>query len=97
MSNNETQNAYNNPPNPGPSQPSQNIGLALASLITGVIALLFCRVFTPITMLCSIPGIVLGSISLGTKKGGKGMAIAGIACGGISLLFLLIYFSMLFR
>ncbi len=97
MTNNEMQNQYNNPPQYSNPQPTKSIGLALASMIVGIVSLLFCLIFTPISILCSIAGVIMGTISLGAKKGGKGMAIAGIACSGAALLFLMFWVSYLFR
>ncbi len=97
MTNNEVHNENNNLPQYSNQQPTQSIGLALASMIVGIVSLLFCLIFTPISILCSIAGVILGAISLGAKKGGKGMAIAGVACSGAALLFVMFWVSYLFR
>ena len=81
---------------PAPSTPfgaaqGQQNGLALGSLICGVLSLIC---FGPLT---AIPAIVLGFMQLSKIKsdpvhyGGKGMAIAGMALGGVSLLLLILY------
>lgn len=81
---------------PAPSTPfgaaqGQQNGLALGSLICGVLSLIC---FGPLT---AIPALVLGFMQLSKIKsdpvhyGGKGMAIAGMALGGLSLLFLILY------
>ena len=72
------------------AQGQQN-GLALGSLICGILSLIC---FGPLT---AIPALVLGFMQLQKIKtdpaqyGGKGMAIAGMALGGLSLLFLILY------
>ena len=77
-------------PTPFGAQGQQN-GLALGSLICGVLSLVC---LGPLT---AIPALVLGFMQLQKIKtdpaqyGGKGMAIAGMALGGISLLFLVLY------
>ena len=73
-----------------PPQTQQN-GLAIASLVCGVLSLLC---FFGVT---SIPAIVLGFIAMSKIKadparyGGKGLAIAGIATGSLSLLLVILY------
>ena len=81
---------------PAPSTPfgapqGQQNGLALGSLICGILSLIC---FGPLT---AIPALVLGFMQLQKIKsdpahyGGRGMAIAGMALGGLSLLFLILY------
>lgn len=81
----------NSQPEIAPKQGSRNSGLAIASLVCG---LLF---FIP---LASLAAIILGIIALQKirKEGydGKGLAIAGIALGSISLILIaLFYFGTL--
>ena len=68
------------------AQPQSN-GLAVASLVLGILSILF--VWIPVVGLVSwilAPiGLVLGLIALG-KPSGKGMAIAGSICSAIGLL-----------
>lgn len=60
--------------------------MAIASLVLGILSLLFsCIPFFPI--ISSIIGLILGIISLKNRKGGKGMAIAGVILSGLALLF----------
>lgn len=77
--------------------PQSGKGLSLASLITGIVGLLFFLFLTPVTILCGITGSVLGAISLGAHKEGKGMAIAGLACSLFSLLLIAIWTVIVFR
>lgn len=68
-------------------------GLAIGSLICGIISLLmFCMsCFVGITIfvapICAIVGLILGIINNVKKKGSKGMAIGGIVCSAIALVF----------
>lgn len=76
---------YNNYGQPNP-QPEQK-GFSIASLILGICGFVACCIPLfgyPVT----ITGLVLGI--LGIKKGGKGMAIAGIITSSIALLLTLI-------
>jgi hypothetical protein len=63
-------------------------GMAITSLILGIVALFPCSVFT------GLPAIILGGICLGVigrSRGrikGKGLAITGIVLGGLSILLL---------
>lgn len=61
-------------------------GLAIASMVLGIVSLvLFCIWW--ISIPAGVIGLILGGVSLATKKGGKGMAIAGLVCSivGIAL------------
>jgi hypothetical protein len=72
---------------PVPTAPSGGKGLAIASLVLGIINL--CSWIIP---LCggplSIIGIVLGV--LGLKSAGRNMAIAGLVLSGLALLLVII-------
>jgi hypothetical protein len=74
----------------GAPQTQQN-GLAIGSLVCGVLSL---TCFFGVT---SIPAIVLGFIAMSkikadpTRYGGRGLAIAGIATGALSLALILLY------
>lgn len=59
-------------------------GLAVASLVLGILAFITCCAF--INMPLAIISIVLAVISLIKKHGGKGLSIAGLVLSGISLL-----------
>lgn len=73
------ENTQNNIPN---SQPSK--GLSIASMVLGIISLvLFCIPYLCIP--CGLIGLILGGVSLATKKDGKGMAIAGLVCSIIGI------------
>jgi hypothetical protein len=82
---------YPQVPPPPPFPQSKEQGLAIASLVCGVLSFLCCSVFT------GIPAIVLGLMALNKEKsdpnryGGKGMAIGGIILGALSVVLLAIY------
>ena len=62
-------------------------GLSIASLVLGIVG--FVAWFLPLVGYpVTIVGIILGA--LGMKKGGRGMAIAGIICSTICLVLTLI-------
>ncbi|AMP20366.1 hypothetical protein AZF37_03560 [endosymbiont 'TC1' of Trimyema compressum] len=70
-----------------------NKGLAIASLVLGIIGILtsfFCMCFMPfIAPFLGIPGLVLGIIGIRKKEGG--MAIAGTILSSITLILSLIF------
>jgi hypothetical protein len=82
------------PPSPGFIQKKEQ-GLAIASLVCGVLSFLCCSVFT------GIPAIVLGILAMMKEKsdparyGGKGMAIGGIVLGAVSILIMIGYLILM--
>jgi hypothetical protein len=79
---------------PPPATPRQN-GLAVASLVLGIVSLACSQCIT------ALPGVILGHIALrqirasGGTETGEGMAIGGLVCGyisiGITVLVVLVY------
>lgn len=68
----------------GLQQSDEGIGLSIASMILGILAILFSCCFYPLAFLLAIIGLILGAVGL--KKGaGKGMAITGIVLSIISI------------
>ncbi len=93
------QSQYQQPnPNPTPGQyqqpytqyqqplPNKNNGLAIASMVCGIITLLISCCLWYISLPVAIVGLVLGIISIKNQNGGKGMAIAGLILCGITIL-----------
>jgi len=82
-----------NPPSGTPATTGGGKGLAIASLVLGILSLC-----ASVAWWCggpiSIVGLVLGA--LGLKTSGKGMAIAGMVLSVIGLL-LVVIFRVLFR
>ncbi|MFM2090457.1 MAG: hypothetical protein RLZZ127_946 [Planctomycetota bacterium] len=64
-----------------PEAPRHGSGLAITSLVLGILAFITCG-------LTAIPGLICGIIALVKKRPGQGMAIAGVVCSGVSFLFL---------
>lgn len=70
----------------------ESVGLAVASMVLGIISLvLFCIIYVSIP--CATIGGILGAISLSTKKGGKGMAIAGLVCSLITIVIVALAYT----
>lgn len=73
----------------------QSNGMAIGSLVCGIIGLLLsCCWYIGIPL--SIAGLVLGILVLKNKKGGKGMAIAGIVLSSITIIIGIFAAIMLF-
>lgn len=71
------------------------IGVSIASLVCGIFAIICCCA-TTFSLVLSIAAIVLGIISIVKKYDGKGMAIAGIATGGVAIVLTILAFVSLF-
>lgn len=68
-------------------------GLAIASMVLGIIALVFFCFFW-ISIPCGIIAIILGGVALATKKPGKGMAIAGLVCAILGIAVYVILYAV---
>lgn len=66
-------------------QPQESKALSIVALICGILAIPMCCCGW-LGIIVAIAAIVCGIISLINKKGGKGMAVAGIICGGLGLI-----------
>lgn len=69
-----------------PQEPPKSVGLAVASMVMGILALLLSCCVPYLPILLALLAVVFGGISLAKKMGGKGMAIAGLVCGIIGLI-----------
>lgn len=88
-----------------PMQSGASSGLAVAALVCGVLALLvsLCG-FALIPLVFSTPlgiaGLVLGSIAMSKVKqgtgGGRGLALAGLICGGAAVLLSIVWIVVIF-
>ena len=58
-------------------------GFSIASMILGIVAIMFCCINAYVAIICGILAIVFSVI--GKKKGGKGMATTGLILGIIAL------------
>jgi hypothetical protein len=78
-----------------PQVKAKTSGMAIASLILGILGLMTCG-------LTGIPGLIVGLVGLNKinrsqgQLGGSGMAIAGSVMSGISLMFLMVMPAILF-
>lgn len=79
--------AYAPPPVHYPTPASQDNGLAIASMILGIVSL------TGPGFILGIPALILGIVGLKKNHGGQGMSIAGIITGGISTVFSLLFWG----
>lgn len=77
------QQAYQQP-GMQPAKPSA--GMAIASMVLGICALLFSCCIPYLPFFLAVVAVILGGLSLAKKQGGKGMAIAGLVCGIIALI-----------
>lgn len=68
--------------------PRRSSGLAVASLVLGILAILGCLipVLNLFSMFLALVGGVLGIISLVRAMGGKGMAIAGVVLAALAII-----------
>ncbi len=60
-------------------------GMAIASMVLGIVALVVSCCLYYISIPCAVIGIILAAVSISTGRDGKGMAIAGLVCSIISL------------
>jgi len=63
----------------------KNNGLAVASMVLGIVGLLLCFLWIPSILAVIFGGIALNQISKNPQQGGKGMAIAGLTLGIIGV------------
>lgn len=61
-------------------------GLAIASMVCGIVGLVLSCCVPYLPLILGIVGLVLGVVSLRKQAGGKGMAIAGVVCSIITLI-----------
>ncbi len=64
----------------------KGVGLAVASMVLGIISLLLGCCFWYITIPAAIIAVILAAVSMSKKMGGKGMAITGLVTSIISLI-----------
>lgn len=81
------------PPPPAPgygAAPTGRNGLAVASLVLGILSIPLCFVFLPAVLAVVFGGIALGQISSNPGQAGRGQAIAGLVLGAISVGFVVL-------
>ena len=89
------QQYYSGSENEKPEGQGGYIGVSIASLVCGILAIICCCA-TTFSVLLSIAAIVLGIITIVKKYDGKGMAIAGIATGGVAVVLTIFAFVSMF-
>ena len=62
----------------------QGKGLGIASMVCGIVSLIGCCGMWYVSLPCAIVAIVLGIVQI-VKNDARGMAIAGIICGGLGI------------
>lgn len=77
-----------------PEQKSDSNGFGIASMVLGIVSLVF--FCTCINFVTAILAIIFGIIQLVRKSSKKGMAIAGLITGGLSLLFAVVFWVSIF-
>ena len=91
--NNYTPNNYNGPIVVSNAVPPKTGGLAVGSLVCGIISIL--GFWSLITLVVSIVGVVLGAVNNAQENPNKGMAIAGIILNVIGFLLSLFFLVIL--
>ena len=77
------------------SQSTQTgMGLAIAGMVLGILSIVCCC-FSPFNVIFAIIGLILSIVSLIQKKPGKGMAIAGIICSAVAIVFLVVCIAVI--
>lgn len=72
-----------------------NIGISIASLVCGIFSIVCCCA-TYFSLVLAIAAITLGIIAIVKKYDGQGMAIAGIATGGVGIVLVILAFVIAF-
>lgn len=70
---------------PTPVQPQGGKGLAIASMVLGIVSIVFACCLWYISLVTGIVGLILGIVSIKQNRDGKGMAIAGIIMCAIAI------------
>jgi lysylphosphatidylglycerol synthetase-like protein (DUF2156 family) len=83
---------------PPPAQ-GGSVGLAIASMICGIISLIcFCAwyISMPLAIIAIILGVIAKNQAERGQAGGRGMALAGLICGSIGVLLAIIMLIIFF-
>ncbi len=88
----ETTTTYETPSYDTPSSEGSKV-FGIISLVCGILSLLCCCTGW-IGLVLSIAAIVLGILSINKQEDARGMAIAGIVCGGVGVILALIMVIM---
>lgn len=77
--------SYNDASTAAAPEEKQSNVFAIISMIAGILSVICCC-FGVISIIIAIAAVVLGIISIKKEEPKKGMAIAGIICGGVGLI-----------
>lgn len=67
-------------------QAKPSAGMGIASMVLGICSLVLSCCLPYVPFFLALVAVILGGVTLAKKKGGKGMAIAGLVCGIIALI-----------
>ena len=73
-------------------KPGGTNGMAIASLVLGIIAVPLCFLFIPAVLAVVFGLIALSQLKSNPGQGGQGQAIAGLVLGALSLVFIIVMF-----
>lgn len=68
-----------------PQPEKKGVGFAVTSMVCGIVSLVLSCCVPYVPFILALIGVVLGGVSLYGRRGGKGMAIAGLVTSIISL------------
>ena len=71
-----------------------SVGLSVAAMVLGICSLVLGCCFWYVSIPCAVVGVILGGVSLSKKKGGKGMAVAGVVTSIVGLVPAIIGIAM---
>jgi hypothetical protein len=87
---NQTPGQYQQPYNQYQPLPKKNNGMAIASMVCGIVSILISCCLVYLALPIAIVGLILGILSIKNNYDGKGMAIAGLILCGITILLSLV-------
>ena len=70
---------------PTPTYPQGGKGFAIASMVLGIVSIVFACCLWYISLVAGIVGLILGIMSVKQNRDGRGMAIAGIIMCAIAI------------
>lgn len=74
------------PPYMAPQPEKKGVGFAVTSMVCGILSLVLSCCVPYVPFILALIGVILGGVSLHGRRGGKGMAIAGLVTSIISLI-----------
>ena len=80
--------------NPNQEPPKQSSGLSIASMVLGIISIVSCCVAC-LSIPLGILAVIFGIIGVVKNQPGKGMAVAGIITGGISIAAVVVLYILI--